>query len=87
MREMGSDGSYYAGVDFGILPAQNEQRFAAMELGAKEAGARVVNLEEQAAKMRQEGSDARNAYQQQGAYIQAQLGDGADSVAILAQVL
>ena len=79
MREMGADGSCEAGVDISILSAQNEQRFAAMELGAKEAGARVINLEEQAAKMRQEGSDARNAYQQQRAYIQAQLGDGADA--------
>ena len=79
MREMGSDGSCEAGVDIGILSAQNEQRFAAMELGAKEAGARVINLEEQAARMRKEGSDARNAYQQQRAYIQAQLGDGADA--------
>jgi hypothetical protein len=79
MREMGADGSCEAGVDISILSAQNEQRFAAMELGAKEAGARVINLEEQAARMRKEGSDARNAYQQQRAYIQAQLGDGADA--------
>ena len=79
MREMGSNGSCEAGVDIGILSAQNEQRFAAMELGAKEAGARVINLEEEAERMRKEGMDARNAYQQQRAYIQSQLGDGTDA--------
>ncbi len=78
MREMGPDGGCEAGVDISILAAQNERRFAEMELGAKEAGARVINLEEQAARMRKEGSDARSAYQQQRAYIQAQLGEGAD---------
>ena len=78
MREMGPDGGCEAGVDISILSAQNERRFAEMELGAKEAGARVINLEEQAARMRKEGADARNAYQQQRAYIQAQLGEGAD---------
>ncbi len=79
MREMGPDGSCEAGVGIGIMSAQNEQRFAAMELGAKEAAARVINLEEQAARMRKEGLDARNAYQQQRAYIQSQLGDGTDA--------
>ena len=77
MREMGPEGCA-AGVDIEIMSAQNEKRFAEMELGAKEASARVVSLEEQAASLRKEGADARNAYQQQRAFIQAQLGEGAD---------
>jgi hypothetical protein len=79
MREMGPDGSGEAGVDIEAMSVQNEKRFAAMELGAKEAAARVIDLEQQATRMLKEGADARNAYQQQRAYIQAQLGEGTDA--------
>ena len=50
---------------------------------AREAAQRVQALEEQVAKMRQEGAsmlqsaqDAKNAYQQQRAFIKIQLGEG-----------
>ena len=80
------DGGCQAGVDIKTLALRNEQRFAEMEKGALDAGLRVQDLEEQAVKMRQEGAsmvqsaaDARNAYQQQRAFIKAQLGDSADA--------
>ena len=79
MREMGPDGCGEAGLDIEAMSEQNERRFAAMELGAKEAAARVMDLEQQAARMLKEGTDARNAYQQQRAYIQTQLGEGTDA--------
>ncbi len=78
LREMGSDGGHEAGGGVWTQASQDAQRFAAMERGAKEACARVTSLEEQAERMRKEGMDARNAYQQQRAFIQTQLGDGAD---------
>ena len=86
MRDMGVDGGCQAGVDIKTLALLIEQRFAEMEKGALDAGLRVQDLEEQAVKMRQEwasmvqsAADARNAYQQQRAFIKAQLGDSADA--------
>jgi hypothetical protein len=79
LREMGQDCGHETGGDVWTQPAQEALRFAAMERGAKEACARVTSLEEQTERLRKEGLDARNAYQQQRAYIQSQLGDGADA--------
>ena len=78
LREMGQDNDHEAGGDLWTRPAQDALRLAAMERGAKEACARVTGLEEQAERLRKEGLDARNAYQQQRAFIQTQLGEGTD---------
>ena len=90
---MGEDGGCEAGEDIKALALQNELRFAEMErvhsVQAREAGLRVQDLEEQAVKMRQQGAsmvqsavDARNAYQQQRAFIKAQLGESADAAKV-----
>jgi hypothetical protein len=75
MREMVQDSEE---MDGGTRWAQDAARWVAMERGAKEACARATGLEEQAEQLRKEGRDARNAYQQQRAFIQSQLGEGAD---------
>ena len=79
LREMGQDIDHEAGGDVWTRPAQDALRLEAMERGAKEACERVAGLEEQTERLRKEGLDARNAYQQQRAYIQSQLGEGADA--------
>jgi hypothetical protein len=79
LREMGQDIDHEAGGDVWTRPAQDALRLEAMERGAKEACARVAGLEEQTERLRKEGLDARNAYQQQRAFIQSQLGEGTDA--------
>jgi hypothetical protein len=79
LRDMGQYIDHEAGGDDWTRPAQDSLRWEAMERGAKEACERVAGLEEQTERLRKEGLDARNAYQQQRAYIQSQLGEGADA--------